>query len=99
MEEELLRTGQHEVEQGRKEKRFKEMVFNIKGKNNLKRLIQLVTALAAMQEGESARVPIETEARASMEELALIMIILVIAGSRIASSCAYLRGSKEFLDT
>ena len=80
VEEQLVRTGQREVDQRRKEKEFKAMVYNIKGKKNLKRLIQLVTALAAIQEGKSARVPIETESGTSVEELATIVTTLVIAG-------------------
>ena len=54
----LVRTGQQEVDQRRKERKLKKMVFNVQGtlSNKLKRLIQLVTALALIQEGESAQV-------------------------------------------
>ena len=68
VEEDLVKTGHHEVEQRRKEKKkFKGKVFNINGKNNLKRLIQLVTALAAIQESESARVSEGKEAETSIK--------------------------------
>ena len=48
--------------------------------NKLKRLIQLVTALAVIQEGESAQVVDGHSGTGSVEELMFIMCILVIAG-------------------
>ena len=80
-EEDLVRTGQQEVDPRHKGRKLKEMVFNVKGtsSNKLKRLIQLVTALAVIQEGKSAQV-VEGPSETSSIELMLIMCILVIAG-------------------
>ena len=82
MEEDFVGTGQQEVDQHYKERKLKEMVFNVKGtsSNKLKRLIQLVTALAVIQKSESAQVVEGPSETSSMEELMLIMRILVMAG-------------------
>ena len=82
MEEDLVRTGQQEVDQRHRERKLKEMVFNVKGtsSNRLKRFTQLVTALAVVQDGESAQVVEGPSETSSMEEMMLFMCILLIAG-------------------
>ena len=68
VEDDLVRTGQREVEQRLKDKKFKEMVRNVKGSYASRRFYSSrdVSSLGRNWKG--------------MEELALVMSILVLAG-------------------